>query len=85
MLVGVNAECCTTSPTLISFPVALWPLQLWSDEVEKVSTQLELCSNLLGVFRGWGCCGALPARRQGGSGAAAVCAPALIPLRGSVQ
>lgn len=47
--IGVNAKCFPTSPTLISFPVALWPLQLWSDEVEKVSTQLNLCSNLLGV------------------------------------
>lgn len=46
--IGVNAECFSTSPTLISFPVALWPLQLWSDEVEKVSTQLRSCSNLLG-------------------------------------
>lgn len=79
MPVGVNAECFTTSPTLIFFPVALWPLQLWNDEVEKVSTQLELCSNLLGVFRGRGCCGTLPAGRQGGSGATAVACPSPDP------
>lgn len=57
MPIGVNAKCFSMSPTLISFPVALWPLQLWSDEVEKVSIQLKLCSNLLGVlavFRGAG-------------------------------
>lgn len=64
MPIGVNAKCFSMSPTLISFPVALWPLQLWSDEVEKVSIQLKLCSNLLGVlavFTGRGCCGLLPA------------------------
>lgn len=68
MPIAVNAECFSTSPTLISFPIALWPLQLWSDEVEKVSTQLKLYSNLFGVG---GCCGFLPAphvqRRIGGT------------------
>lgn len=67
--IGVNAKCFLTSPTLISFPVALWPLQLWSDEVEKVSTQLNyLCSKLLGVmlvFRGGGAVDSFPACRQG--------------------
>lgn len=60
--VGVNAECLSTSPTLISFPVALWSPQLWSDEVEKVSTQLKWCSNLFGRAGGvqCGCCRFLP-------------------------
>uniref|UniRef100_A0A8C9EYK9 Endophilin-B1 n=1 Tax=Pavo cristatus TaxID=9049 RepID=A0A8C9EYK9_PAVCR len=40
--VGVNAECLSTSPTLISFPVALWSPQLWSDEVEKAEHELRL-------------------------------------------
>uniref|UniRef100_A0A8B9GRB0 Endophilin-B1 n=1 Tax=Amazona collaria TaxID=241587 RepID=A0A8B9GRB0_9PSIT len=40
--IGVNAKCFPTSPTLISFPVALWPLQLWSDEVEKAEHELRL-------------------------------------------
>lgn len=48
--IGVNAECLSTSPTLTSFPVALWSPQLWSDEVEKVSTQLKWCSNLFGAL-----------------------------------
>lgn len=85
MPVGVNAECFTTSPTLIFFPVALWPLQLWNDEVEKVSTQLELCSNLLGVFRGRGAVEPFLLAGREDQGPLLLCAPALIPLCGSVQ
>lgn len=55
--------------------------------MEKVSTQLELCSNLLGVFRGQGCCGTPPVPGREGQGPLLLllCAPALIPLCGSVQ
>lgn len=77
--VGVNAECLSTSPTLISFPVALWSPQLWSDEVEKVSTQLKWCSNLFGRAGGvqCGCCRFLPTRVHTGKSAPELPAPML--------
>nr|XP_048679253.1 endophilin-B2 isoform X2 [Caretta caretta] len=36
------SACFLKSPTLISFPVALWPHQLWSDEVEKAEHELRV-------------------------------------------